>query len=508
MNYLETFKAARRASVPLIVIRCPDYAAVMREITNSYKVPAGSDKPEAPVLQWDISQGVCGINIAGEAAAAMVNRGEEGDTAASLTGDPIQALQRSLEHLPPKSILFFLNGHLLLEANDPLGRLAAVQCMWNLRDQFKSDGRTLAILCPDIKLPVELRNDVIVLDVDLPGEDELKALVADNFRAAGFTAGPNQLEKSVAAVSGLSHFIAENSIAMALRKDGSIDTEALWGAKIKAIEQTAGLKVSREQASFDKIGGLAQAKKYLRYIINGKRKPKLIVLIDEIGDQLAGQNDSNGLNADAQSQMLQEMENNHWRGALFHGFSGTGKTELGKAMGCESGGLFLWFDMGSTRGGLVGDSERMIRAAMKILKAMGGTEVFFIGTTNSTANLTPQIKRRFGTTFFFDLLTAEEQAPIWDIYKQKFNLGDQPLPPCKGWTGAEIKNVCEKADEFGISLIEAAPFISPIADSMGDGVKAMRASAAGKCLSATTPGFYKPKQPITLEDVKRSQENN
>src|SRR5204862_6258091 len=101
--------------------------------------------------------------------------------------------------------------------------------------------------------------------------------------------------------------------------------------------------------------------------------------INEFGDQLAGRNDSNGLNADAEATCLQFMEDNGWEGMILHGVAGTGKTEIGKAMGNESGGLFIKFDMGSMKGSLVSESERKIRAAVNILYAMGGRRCSSLG---------------------------------------------------------------------------------------------------------------------------------
>lgn len=213
----------------------------------------------------------------------------------------------------------------------------------------------------------------------------------------------------------------------------------------------------------------------------------------EIEKQLAGVNgDLSGVSQDAFQQVLSNMQDNDWDGALLPGFPGTGKTELGNAMGVEAGGLFIKLDMGAMRGGIVGESEKKVRAAMQMLKAMGGSEVFFIGTCNSMGSLRPELKRRFGYgTFFFDLPTFKEQKPIWDIYRKRYSINDELDPAiCKNWTGAEIKKVCKLADELSLRLSEAAKYITPVVRSMGADVDALRKSADGKYLSATSSGWY------------------
>jgi SpoVK/Ycf46/Vps4 family AAA+-type ATPase len=208
---------------------------------------------------------------------------------------------------------------------------------------------------------------------------------------------------------------------------------------------------------------------------------------------MSGLGDSNGINQDAFGQLLAAMQNNNWSGMLLPGFPGTGKTEFANALGNEAGGLFIQMDLGGTKGSLVGQSEKMIRNAIQMLLAMGGEDVMFVGTCNSMAGLRPELKRRFGHgTFFFDLPTKEEVRPIWDIYREKFNLDfDQPLPECSGWTGAEVRKCSQLAWELDIPLIKAANFITPVAKIMGDEADKLRKSAHMRYLSASYDGLYK-----------------
>lgn len=494
MSWLSSFTDARDAGVPIIIIRCPDNAAVMDAVRKS---------SDTPVLRWDVNRGVEGLNDLGVAEAFQVNQ-PGNKPAAITTGNPQEAMNRALQYMGNSGVLFMENAHLLLECREEAKKLVMVQCVANCRDPFKSSGRTLVLLCPDMKVPAELRHDVIVLDVQLPDAKEL-AEVVKGVLSAGAQPDPTPevLGGAVAAITGLSRFVAENAVAMCLRKSG-IDLVALRERQISYINSVPGLTVYTDRVEMEQIGGLQQSKAYCVSKVTGKRKPTLLVVMDEISDQFAGQNDSNGINRDASSVVLQGFQNNGWSGTIFHGFAGTGKTELAKAMAGLAGCPLIMWDMGAMKGGIVGDSEKNIREVMRVLWAMGGRDVFFIGTTNSVEDLSPQLKRRFGSVFFFDLLTQQEQAPIWALYQKRFGIStDDALPPCEGWTGAEIRRVCELADEFGISLIEASKYISPVVKAMGEDVETMRNGAAGKYLSASREGYYETKRSLDTSKVRR-----
>lgn len=484
-NYIDQFKAARRAGVPIIVIRTADYQSVIQDVKKFY---ADADNKEVGLLEWDCCRGVTGINDRGVVVAKAVN---DNKSPAIATSNGIEALRKSLDKMPERSLLFMMNLQILIEDKSAI-RLPIIQAIWNCRDLFKSTNRTLVLLVPDLKLPAELSSDVITIDVPLPNKEELKEIVVKVYQSAEMAAPEKEvLVRAVDAIAGLSSFSAEQVTAMAMSPSG-IDTEAMWARKKEIIRQTAGLSVHEKTASFDQLGGLQVIKSYFRQILKGKRPPKLVVLIDEIEKQLGGLKGSSGVEMDAFGVFLSKVQDNRWGGVLCPGFPGTAKSQLGKAMAAEANGLFLTLDFGGMKDMFVGNSEKAVRAVMQVLWAMGGPNVFFIGTSNSMDDLRPELKRRFTYgTFFFDLPPENVQDQIWKIYRKKYNLeGEQALPDCQGWTGAEIEACCERADELGVPLVEAATKITPVFMSMGAGVNALRQSAHNKYLSAEKSGFY------------------
>jgi SpoVK/Ycf46/Vps4 family AAA+-type ATPase len=79
-------------------------------------------------------------------------------------------------------------------------------------------------------------------------------------------------------------------------------------------------------------------------------------------------------------------------------------------------------------GSLVGESQRKIRQAMEVFKAVSQGKGLFIATCNKIAALPPELKRRFTLgTFYVDLPSDEERSAIWPIWLKKYNLPKQAV---------------------------------------------------------------------------------
>ena len=145
-------------------------------------------------------------------------------------------------------------------------------------------------------------------------------------------------------------------------------------------------------------------------------------------------------------------------------------------------------------GVLVHNSEGQIRAALKAITSVSSDKTLWCATCNKIANLPAALRRRFRQgTFFFDLPTAEEREKIWAHYIVKYDLPSVEVmnkPRDVDWTGAEVRNCCELADSLGITLVEAAKYITPIAKSDPQGIENLRNECDGRYLSASYEGFY------------------
>ncbi|GDX40067.1 hypothetical protein LBMAG21_03590 [Armatimonadota bacterium] len=482
---LNRFKAARRVSTPLIAIRTPDPASTIETLV------CGFEENPPPFLQWDVIRGLAGVSEAGNSALALF-----GSEAIEVSQNPVEALILAAK-LPERSILFLHNSHRYTE------QPAVAQAIWNLRDLYKSNKRTLVLLCPVLCLPAELVQDVWVLEEALPNSEQLATLVRAQYECAQATNSLPDLCEAVVlhavdATIGLFAFPAEQAIALSITPDG-LDIPSLWERKRQMIEQTPGLSVWRGGETFADIGGVQNAKTFLTRLVNGKEPPRAVVFIDEIEKALAGSmGDSSGVSQSFLGTLLSWMQDKEAQGCLFLGPPGAAKSAVAKAIGNTVGIPTISFDLSGMKASLVGESETNLRMALDVVQAVSQGRALFVATCNSLSALAPEIRRRFKeVTMFFDLPDSEERKVIWDIYLRKYGVSldgmedeNLVLPPNEGWTGAEIKQCCELAYRLDCSLVEASAYIVPVSKSAADQIDNLRSQAQGRFVSASYPGVF------------------
>lgn len=512
MKLIDQFTAARRVGTPLAAIKTFDAEQCM---SNLHKVTNG-----VPVIQWDVIRGWKSRNEAGQDAISRAL----GDSDIEDTMSPIGQAELAMK-LPPKSIVYMINAHRYLDKPE------VVQALWNLRDVFKSTFRTMVLLGPAFTLPIELQQDVLVLDEPLPTESELRVIVEGTVKAAkkampSMKVDEATTDKAVDALRGLASFPAEQATAMSITKAG-IDVASLWERKRQMVSETKGLQVLKGGETFADIGGCGQVKKFMNGVIKGKESPRVVVFLDELEKLIAGAvghgGDSSGVSQDALGVILTYMDSFECDGAIFVGPPGAAKSAIAKATGTEAGIPTISLDLGGVKGGIVGDSEQGIRNALKVITAVGDGRAFFIATCNKIAILPTELKRRFTSgIFFFDLPTAEERVMIWNIFLTKYNLYERDenginqvsghddtlrINFDEGWTGAEIRNCCRLAYRQSITIREASQYIVPVSRSAGKQIESLRREATGSYLSANHPGVYeyKPTIDVIQEDSKERQ---
>ncbi len=487
----ETLKRARMVGVPIVAIATPDPAATVQTVCRLVSDQANVVDAQGFVIEWDVLRGLSGIGetARSEVMALAANGYDE------TIGNPVACLQKITKLPAGVVVCLHLANRWFADAS-----LAPsfIQGIWNLRDAFKTNHRCLILLGSSISLPAELQGDVLTIDEPLPDEAALGTIVTKLHEAAEVQAKPEQVAKAVQAVRGLPAFAAEQVTALSLRKNG-LDLSALWKRKVQQIEQTPGLKVYHGHDSFDQIGGVSVVKEFLRRLIAGKRRPNVVVFIDEIEKMLGGaRGDTSGVSLDQLGTLLSYMQDHESAGLIFIGPPGAAKSAVAKATGAEAAVLTIQLDTGAAKGSLVGQSEGAIRQALKVITAVGGNQSLWIATCNSITDLPPELRRRFTLgTWFFDLPDAAERAAIWEIYTTSFAVGldtrkkkTEPLPADEGWTGAEIKQCCDLAHRLGCTLAEAAAFVVPVSRSAADSIEKLRTQASGRFLSASTRGVY------------------
>ncbi len=476
---VRSFRSARRVSTPIIAIETPDPAETMRSLKTVLDEPVKGSVPE--VLSWDIVTGVRARNKVAESlninAQATINLAE--------------ALSVVEGRLSTGGAIYIMNAHRHLE--DP----AVVQAIWNIRDVFKLNRRTLILLGPIFKFPAELQGDVIVLSEPLPTRDELKTTLLQQFKNAEVELPDEKgIAASLDAVVGLPPFAAEQVIAMSLRKSG-IDQSALWERKCKAIEQTDGLRVYRGGETFADLRGVDNVIAFMQKLVEADAFG-VVVFIDEGEKVMAGgmadHVGDTGVSKDQIAALLSYIQDTGSMGVMLGGIAGTGKSAIAKATGNAAGKPTIALDLGGMKVGTVGSSEAAIRNALKVITATAEGRVLFVMTANNTASFSPEINRRFPDQFFFDNPGRDGRDALFALYGAKNKLTPAQLARDtsfgQGWTGAEIKRSCERAAMFKTTVVEAATFIVPQCVSGAPAIARLRDQAKGKFLSANYPGVY------------------
>ena len=487
MDLVTNLKHARRVSVPLVSITTADESSTIKTVLKMINGKVA----DTPLVGWDVLSGCIPLNAAGKSVAASTGQGDDDLT----IGNPTKLLEMA-KCFPPSTIVFVSNADQYLKPQDTPGVLQGIS---NLRDVYKMDARMLILLsAAKLDFPEALRGHVTCFDDPLPNADQLKVIV-EAMDEAATKSSPDRprldaatVKKAVDAVIGLAAFPAETAVAMALRSKG-IDLDHLLQSKKKIIGGIPGLTVDEGRETFEDVGGLAQVKKLGTMVFSGPQPPAIVLRLEEIGKALAGaKGDTSGTRQDAVQVLLNSMEDYNWTGIVAYGPAGTGKSFYSKVLARTFGALSLTFDINAALGGIVGQSEKQIRAAMNTVHAIGGSNVFLVATSNELDTLPPELRRRFRFgIWYFDMPDDEEKASIWKLNRKRFNVPEDAQQPDDSlYSAANIRDVCESACRSGCSLLEAAEFILPAGLGGKEQIDKSRSQAEGRFLSASFPGVY------------------
>ena len=208
--------------------------------------------------------------------------------------------------------------------------------------QSKFENKSLILLQPASKLPCELEKDVYVETLDLPDIKDMKVIYKSVCEKYGILSNENNPELLEAAL-GLTIMEAERAFSSAAVIAGKLTSEEvriIISEKENIIKKSGHLEYYHPNETMDDIGGLENLKDWLT-----KRGRGFSKYAKEYG-------------LDAP------------KGVLMLGIPGTGKSLAAKAVGNAWNFPLLKLDMGKIFGGVVGESEKNIRDALKIAEAI------------------------------------------------------------------------------------------------------------------------------------------
>ena len=468
------------------------------------RVAAGRNKR---LYVWTTTRGIWGIDTV---------RPVEVDAGAT---SPLRALEY-IDQSREAAILVLKDLHMFMQDMRQPETIALVRKLRDMVGPLKESAKTLILLSPVLRVPVELEKEVTILDCSLPSWHELDEALERVLRSVRSRGGDLDLrldeagrERVLKAARGLTVGEAENVFARSLVEARRLDLDIIIAEKKQIIQKSQVLEYYDDVQDLAYVGGMSELKAWLR-----KR----------------------GL---AFSERARRFGLPEPRGLLLLGVQGSGKSLIAKAVAGLWQFPLLRLDMGRVFNEMVGASEENIRLALRVaesvspcvlwldelekgLSGLGSSNrsdagtaarvfgsflvwmqektapVFVIATCNDIAGLPPELLRkgRFDEIFFVDLPDEEERREIWSIHlarrhrdPYRFDL-DLLVQQSEGFSGAEIEQVVISAlyDAFeqereltDDDLVRNIRQTVPLSQSMQEQVSALREWARTHARSAS-----------------------
>ena len=515
MNFREELSLLLKARIPVINMVGSDEVWMIRmleELAGAREWPRGEG-----LYSWDSADDfVC--HRAGEPPF---------DCKQQLPADNIL---KTIDEFKGAATFILKDFHHVLEA-----KKSNIRKLRNLAQRLAASQprKNIILITPDARLPVELKDEVVVLNCPRPDMADVSALIDRIIAPEMFKGVGSELRsKIVASALGLSANQEERVLrrAAASALGGRLDErciDLITDEKCKIVRESGALEFYPYSERSDNIGGLEVLKRWLEQ------------------------------RAAAYSEQAREYGLESPRGLALVGIPGTGKSLCARLTAGMWKLPLLRLDMGAVFGGVVGISERNIREAIQISeviapcilwvdeidKAFAGSQgdsgtasrvlgtfltwmaekrhpVFVFATANEMFKLPPEFfrKGRFDEIFFLDLPTREERKQILAVHLKKkftmvadkFNL-DKVAEATEGFVGAELEAVVkdamfpafmdDKREMNTDDLLASAKLMVPLAKSHAEVVARLRAlvtDGLARNASKTTE-----EQEVNLEIVQK-----
>jgi len=427
------------------------------------------------------------------------------------TTDPLAAIRAVAEAVaatpPQRGFAIFRDLPSFFDRPEVLRALREAYNAFRQRDSF------LFVVSPEIALPEALSKETFLVDLELPGPEELAGRIREV--AAQFpdvAIDPGILDEAALALRGLTlneagHILGRIYRGKKTRREDVL--EEVFTEKELIVKKSGYLEFVAHGSRLDEIGGLDVLKEWL------ERRRKLF----------SRQAVADGMPAP--------------RGILIMGMSGCGKSMCCKATSTLWGVPLFRLDMNLVVSGLYGTPEAVFHRALQNIEALapailwideienslGHDEsaagssifsafltwmqekpplVFVAATANRIEALPAEVirKGRFDQVFFVDLPNDAEREEIFRINLRKSGVDPEKFDPrilalsTKGWNGAEIEQAVvaarveayhEGRDFSSDDLSHSLAQIVPLSRTMEEQMKKIRSWAFGRATGASSP---------------------
>jgi hypothetical protein len=454
MTFSTEFELLLRARSPLIYIPTSEEERVEGSIAK-----VAQQQGNRPIYIWDFVDGY---------------QGNPNDLGYGKR-NPLQALEFVDKLSPDVSGIFILRDyHRFLED------VSVARKLRNLARKLKSEPKNIVILSPQITIPSDLSEAIVLLEFPLPTATEIKVEIDRLINATGNQLSKQQLDDLVCACQGLSLDRIRRVLARAIATHGEIrpdDVELVLAEKRQTIRQTQILDFYPAKEQITDIGGLDNLKDWLL----------------RRGGSFSDRARQYGL---PYPRGLLLAISHHWYlpllrldvGRLFGGLVGESESrtrqmiQLAEALSP----CVLWIDeidkafAGIDGKGDAGTSSRVFGTFITWLTEKT-SPVFVVATANNIDSLPAEMLRkgRFDEIFFVGLPTRAERRAIFNVHLTKLrphNLAcydlDRLAYETPDFSGAEIEQTLIEAMHIGFSqnrdfttddILESASQMIPLA---------------------------------------------
>lgn len=359
--------------------------------------------------------------------------------------------------------------YVLRDLHHTLSHHATNRALRDIKEYPSQTYAPVVVISPVTSIPSELEKLFTVVEYDLPSREEITSIVNSmaqkikkNVDNGKDYVVPTEEEKDIIikACLGLTFKEIIDVFAKSLVKYKKLSVEAVSEEKIQLVKKSGVLDYSIPTVSFDDIGGNDLYKEWIEEVKQGFSEEAR-----EFGVALP-------------------------KGALHVGVAGCSKTLMAEALASKMHVPLIKFQMSKVMSRLVGESEKKMDHAMRVVKAiapcvllideveksLGGISssnstdsgtlarvfeillkfmndnkdgVFVVMTSNDVSGLPPELTRagRLDAHWFFTLPTKTEREEIFRIHFRKTGrtVSDEVIvraaEQAENYTGAEIEEI-------------------------------------------------------------------
>jgi hypothetical protein len=367
--------------------------------------------------------------------------------------------------------------------------ITVVRRALSIKEYLKGNGKMIVFVSPITDIPIELRNDITVVDFDFPNRDALQGMLEKCANDNEILMQKN-VEDVVDSLMGFTAEAAENALSFSVALKSEFHVRTILDLKSAYLKAGGVLEYGKFKETLDDLYGLEYMKKF---VLSTIKSPKA-------------------------------------RGVLIYGVPGCGKSHFAKALANEVNRALLVASFSAVRSKYQGEAESKLSDMFKTIEAFGKTIVFvdelekaikgsesgdtdggvgsrilgdllvylqdrepgrsyWIATCNSLDDILHMsggaLLRRFDALFFVDMPTKEEAKGIAKIWNR---LEDVEIPMdwnFEGYTGADIAKLAMHMSMMGCGPEEAEMFLNPYGRANKAELNEIRNKATGTCIWAS-----------------------